>query len=175
MTRVETSNICFGCRVAGVILHDDYVLLQGEPRGAFWTLPGGSVELLESSHDALKREMQEELGVDVRIKRLLWIVEQFFISDGKVYHELGLYFLIAPLDAPHLYELDRTFQAIDGVEDEIDIIFQWFKLDDLANVPLYPSFLQAALRALPPIPEHIILPSSDFRGLDATSGFESHH
>ena len=41
-----------------------------------WTLPGGGIELLEPSDKALKREMQEELQVDIRIERLLWVIEQ---------------------------------------------------------------------------------------------------
>ena len=125
MTRFETSNIRFGFRVAGVMFHERCVLLQGEPQGAFWTLPGGGVELLEPSDEALKREMQEELGVEIRLERLLCVVEHFFMSDddGKANHELGLYFLITPLDAPYLYELERTFQAKEG---ERDVIFQWF-------------------------------------------------
>ena len=53
MTRFETGNICFSFRFAGVMLHDGCVLLRGEPRGVFWTLPGGGVELLEPSEEAL--------------------------------------------------------------------------------------------------------------------------
>jgi 8-oxo-dGTP pyrophosphatase MutT (NUDIX family) len=156
LTRFDTSNRRFGFRVAGVMLHERSVLLQGEPQGAFWTLPGGGVELLEPSDEALKREMQEELGVDIRLERLLCVVKHFFVSDddGKAIHELGFYFLITPLDAPYLYELEHTFQAVEG---ERDIIFQWFKLDDLTTITLYPSFLPAALRSLPLTPEHMRL------------------
>lgn len=42
-----------------------------EPRRGYWTLPGGYVELGESAEEAVVREAREELGVDVRIERLL--------------------------------------------------------------------------------------------------------
>src|SRR5215210_6368622 len=42
-----------------------------EPRRGYWTLPGGYVELGESAEEAAVREAQEEVGVEVRIERLL--------------------------------------------------------------------------------------------------------
>jgi 8-oxo-dGTP pyrophosphatase MutT (NUDIX family) len=155
VTRFERGDIRFGARVAGVVLHNQHILLQGEPQGAFWTLPGGGIDLLESSQQALKREMREELGVEIQIKRLLWFVEHFFASveDGKIHHEFGLFFLITFLDASHVYQLETI---IPSVEAGRTIIFQWFKLDDLAHVRLYPSFLSKALLTLPLAPEHLV-------------------
>src|SRR5215218_3374473 len=42
-----------------------------EPRRGYWTLPGGYVELGESAEEAAVREAKEEVGVDVRVDRLL--------------------------------------------------------------------------------------------------------
>ena len=160
MTRFETRNGHFSCRTAAVLLHEDRILLQGEPQATMWTLPGGGIELLEPSDKALKREMQEELHVDIRIERLLWVIEHFFVSDedGKAVHSLGFYYLVTPLDAPHLYHLERTFPSVDG---ERDITFQWFKLDGLPNLTLYPSFLRTALQSLPLTVEHRVIIDDD--------------
>jgi 8-oxo-dGTP pyrophosphatase MutT (NUDIX family) len=147
----------FGCRTAGVLVHQNHILLQGEPQGTFWTLPGGGIELLENSHAALKREMQEELDIDISIERLLWVVENFFVSasDGKAHHEIGWYYLISPYRAPHLYHLEQTFSAKEK-ESKTDIIFQWFKLSDLQNVLFHPQCLKEELKALPVTPKHIL-------------------
>ncbi len=160
MTRFETSKGRFSCRTAAIILHEDCVLLQGEPYARMWTLPGGGIELLEPSEQALKREMREELHVTIRIERLLWIIEHFFVSDedGKEIHALGFYYLVIALDAPHLYHLERTFPATDG---EREIIFQWFKLDSLPKLMLYPSFLRTALQSLPLSVEHRVIIHED--------------
>ena len=157
MTQFKQSDVFFRCRTAGVMIHNGAVLLQGEPQGTFWTLPGGGIELLESSQTALHREMQEELGISIQIERLLWVVEHFFVADTdhKAHHSIGFYYLIKPLAASHLYDLSQVFQSI---EDEgTEIIFRWFQLADLPNIALYPSFLSKALQALPLTSEHIVL------------------
>lgn len=39
----------------------------------YWVLPGGHVDYGEKVEDAIKREMKEELGVMVRIKKLIGV------------------------------------------------------------------------------------------------------
>jgi 8-oxo-dGTP diphosphatase len=61
--------------VAGVIIRGRRALLaQRGPSGSFegrWEFPGGKVEEGESDPDALVREYEEELGLEVRATRLL--------------------------------------------------------------------------------------------------------
>lgn len=171
MTRfISDTNVRFGCRVAAVILHDTYVLLQGEPDGAFWTLPGGGIELLEPSEAALHREMREELSIRIRIHRLLWVVEQFFAGNQGRHHELALIYLAEPVDAPHILER-RTYFAHEGT---VPIIFQWFPIEDLPSV-LYPLFLKnGGLKRLPRTPQKVVeqlilLPSDATRRIGCDS------
>ncbi len=60
---------------ATVVLPRGDAILMGrrtiEPRRGYWTLPGGYVELGESAEEAVVREAKEEVGVDVRVERLL--------------------------------------------------------------------------------------------------------
>lgn len=150
MTRFQSGNVNFGCRVAAVILHKNHVLLQGEPEGTYWTLPGGGIEMLEPTQIALQREMWEELHIRIHIDRLLWFVEQFFEDGGHQHHELALLFYVMPVDAPHLFNLEHTFHAQDGKNT---ILFRWFPLEDLQSITLYPSFLAQDLRNLPQTPQ----------------------
>lgn len=140
-------------RVVGVVAHDGHVLLHRAESDDFWSLPGGRCELLEPSDVALRREMREELGVDVVVERLLWVVENFFPLGGLPHHELGLYFKMAlPPDAP---QLDMTREHR-GQEDDFALVFCWFPLDALETARLYPLFLRTTLRALPETPVHIV-------------------
>jgi len=58
---------------AGALLSDQFgrVLLVEPAHRPYWELPGGSVAIGESPHAATTRELREELGVLVRVGRLL--------------------------------------------------------------------------------------------------------
>jgi hypothetical protein len=92
MITFDRGNVRFTYRVAGVAIRDGKVLAQKSVEGSYCFLPGGRAELRETAGETLRREMQEELHVDVAVGRLLWVVENFFELGGKAFHELGLYF-----------------------------------------------------------------------------------
>jgi len=143
----------FNVRTVGVVIHGDRVLLHRTERDSFWALPGGRVELLEPAADALKRELKEELRVEVHVERLVWMVENFFEHDGKSYHELAFYFLVSLPSGCDLYARAEPFEGEDG---GIRLIFQWFPVDALEDVELYPTFLRSSLTALPASTEHVV-------------------
>ena len=54
------------------ILQGDEILLVRQDYGQrCWSLPGGTVELGESIDEAAVREVKEETGLDVRLKRVV--------------------------------------------------------------------------------------------------------
>ena len=60
--------------VAVVLKQDDKIYTTQRGYGEFkgmWEFPGGKIELGETHEMALKREIQEELGVDISIEELL--------------------------------------------------------------------------------------------------------
>ena len=64
--------------VAAIIHRDGAYFATQRGYGKFegmWEFPGGKIEPGESREDALKREIQEELGVDIYIKELLCTTE----------------------------------------------------------------------------------------------------
>ncbi len=143
----------FSCRVAGVAIEEGCVLLHRALRDDFWALPGGRAELLEPAAATLRREMQEELGIDVEVVRLLWLVENFFEYEDMAFHELGLYFLMqVPPDWPQ-----RTSQAsFAGEENHLPLEFRWFPLASLSEMVVYPSFLRRGLQDLPTTIQHVV-------------------
>ena len=154
MIRFDNGKKCFNYRIVGVAVHKNQVLLHRAEDENFWTFPGGRAELGEPAVETLKREMLEELGIEVEIIRLLWFVENFFTYAGKDYHEIALYFLMRlPADSSQLVQ--PTFQ---GDEEGVKLIFQWFpqQADVLSRLPLLPSFLQTAIETLPESVQHIL-------------------
>ena len=48
---------------------------QGKPYAGYWEVPGGKIEAGESVFAALKRELQEELGIDIESSEELVVLE----------------------------------------------------------------------------------------------------
>lgn len=146
-------DVRFTLRIAGVLVDNGRVLLHRAEGDEFWALPGGRGELQEPAVETLRREMREELDVDVEVVRLLWVVENFFLNSGWHHHELGMYFLMR---APADWLLRHTNGPFLGQEGQVTLVFQWFPLDRLETMRVYPSFLSTSLMSLPPAPQHVV-------------------
>ena len=69
---------------AGVIGNDagDMLLVRrgpGESLSGYWGFPGGKVEFNESEQDCLKRELKEELSIDVIVGKFVY--ESHYVYD----------------------------------------------------------------------------------------------
>lgn len=152
MITFDEGPVRFSNRVVGIALDRGRVLLHRTDDMNYWALPGGRAELMEPSPETLRREMREELDVDVRVDRLLWIAENFFTDGPRQYHEVGFYFLMhLPPDSP-LRDQTRFY----GHEGHIPIFFEWQPIDSVENLMLYPTFLRTGLKDLPTSTVHIV-------------------
>ena len=73
------------------------VLLQERSDGGQWGLPGGSVEIGESVTDAAIREVHEETGLVVTVRRLVGVYSEPALQvvrypDGNVWHYVNVCF-----------------------------------------------------------------------------------
>ena len=144
----------FNFRVAGLLVHEDKLLVMKDEHQSYFYIPGGRVKIHEQTEEAIKRELLEELTVDVRINRLLWINENFFVEDTlkEKFHEICFYYLLE-LTNDHLLKNGEAF-----VVNENGKIHQyiWTHFDNLSEIELYPLFLKEKIRQLPKQIEHII-------------------
>lgn len=64
-------------RVGALVIVEDRVLLLRQERGGedYWMLPGGGVRFGESLADAVRREVREEVGLDIAVGRPLALLE----------------------------------------------------------------------------------------------------
>ena len=75
--------------VAAIICKDGAYFATQRGYGEFegmWEFPGGKIEPGESAEDALKREIQEELGVDITIDKFLCTTDYDYPSFHLTMH-----------------------------------------------------------------------------------------
>jgi 8-oxo-dGTP diphosphatase len=85
--------------VACIIDEQQRVLLTRrciEPFCSQWVMPGGKIDHGEAMLAALHREVREEVGLEVRVERLIDVYEHLGVGSCRD-HYVILYYLCAPL------------------------------------------------------------------------------
>ncbi len=145
----------FNYRVAGLIIHNEQILIMKDETSPYYYIPGGRVNLHEVAEDAIKREIKEELRIDVKVNRMLWSSENFFVEEtnGETFHEIAFYFLLDLVDTS-LFEKSNPFVLKEGGEQRLR--FYWKPIGELKELYMYPLFLKERILNLPQTLEHII-------------------
>jgi len=125
--------------VGAVILHDDKVLLvrRGKsPSFGKWSLPGGLVELGETTREAIAREIVEECGIKIRVVDVAGVIDRIVTDDaGRVrYH----YVLVDYLAYPESTDVEAGSDAAEA---------QWFSIDRLGELDTTQGLLDMIRRA----------------------------
>lgn len=145
----------FNYRIAGLGFRDGHVLVHRATHESFWTFPGGRAEIGETSAETLQREMVEELGVEVAVGPLLWVVENFFHYEKRDWHELGFYYRMEiPADFP-FHPTDIVHRLTDGGND---LEFKWVEATttSLKALDIPPYFIAEQIETLPETTRHLV-------------------
>ena len=80
--------------VRSICLQNGYLLVEqpSDDPHACYSFIGGELEFGELMESALKREYREEIGLEVKILRYLFVVENRFLFNNKLIHSLEHYF-----------------------------------------------------------------------------------
>ena len=114
-----------------VLPANGHILLARKRGRDYAYLPGGHVEHGEGVRQALRREIQEEIGGEVEVGRFVAALEHSYEKEGQLArHEVNFVFLGRLLG----YNLIRTPQSI-----EPKLEFFWHPVDKLKAVNLQPS------------------------------------
>ena len=143
----ETEAGRFNYRVCAILVDEGRILAMHDERSPYFYLPGGRVRMGERAEDAVLREVREELGIEARIVRPLWLSQSFFNEDvvRVDYHELCLYFLLDISGTDLLSRGDRfRGPELRHVHD-----FEWLPFDRLREEYFYPLFLKTEIFHLP--------------------------
>lgn len=126
----------FSCRIYGVMLRGREVLLTRSKfiDREFVNFPGGGVELGEAPIAALKREYQEETGLEIAPKRVLYASEQAHVSTHRPMQIVSIYW--------HVESLGGRLKT-GGNQDDVIGLF-WAPLDAIPTSEMFPSDLEFA-------------------------------
>ena len=137
----------FNCRVCALLLDGERLLAMHDERSPYFYLPGGRVRMGERAEDAVLREVREELGIEAKIVRLLWLDQAFFNEDvdRMDFHELCFYFLMDASKTDLLSRGDRFTRQ----ERHHTHTFEWLPFHRLRDEYFYPLFLKTEIFRLP--------------------------
>jgi mutator protein MutT len=115
--------------VAGIVFRGEEVLVvqrKAAPYAGRWSLPGGAVEVGETLHQAVTREVAEETGLEVEPVRLVGVYDNIVEEGGRIrFHYTLIDFLCRLVGG-------RTHPGSDASEA------RWVSLGDLEGVHLTP-------------------------------------
>ncbi|MFH1551612.1 MAG: NUDIX domain-containing protein [bacterium] len=129
---------------AVVVNQKGQVFMHKRNDNNFWAIPGGKMEIGESISQCCIREIKEEAGIDVTIKKLIGIYTSpkcvFAWKDGKNNKKVCQSFVVA--------FLCRAKQAQVSLNNE-SVAFKWFSPDAvnrLKTLPFVKEIIRDALR-----------------------------
>lgn len=121
-------------KVYCAIENSHLVLLTQDTEGLpGWKFPGGHVENKELLVDGIKREIREEVGLEVDTDGV-FLIEDFFHAKRPDEHHMRFFFRV-----------QKTGGSEKAREGEVGIV-KWFSLDELKQLPeseIYPPHRNA--------------------------------
>ena len=139
--KMKNNDYNFKFRVSGLIIKNNKLLLVDMDDNGFLCLPGGYVELGETTEEAVRRELKEEIQKDVKIEKYLGVVENYFINKySKKMHEISFYYL---MDFVSNDIDDNDFTLVENDKGRtIKIDFKWRDINDLIDFDVRPALLK---------------------------------
>jgi ADP-ribose pyrophosphatase YjhB (NUDIX family) len=127
--------------VGAIVLHQGRVLLvkRGQaPALGLWSVPGGLVDVGETTVDAARREVEEECGLKVRVAGLVGVLDRVTRdADGRVrYHWVLVDYLAFP----------ETNDTITAGSDAAEV--RWVTIDEVERLPITEGLADMIRRAV---------------------------
>ncbi|MDP3804189.1 MAG: (deoxy)nucleoside triphosphate pyrophosphohydrolase [Candidatus Omnitrophota bacterium] len=112
--------------VAGALIEENGKFLVARRKlndsfGGFWEFPGGSVEEGETREEALKREIKEELGLDIKVGKKV-----FEFSGETAHMKINIHLFESKIEAG----LPRAIDCDD---------VRWAGIDELKKLKFIPA------------------------------------
>lgn len=128
---LQTPHGMFNHRVGAFVVCGNEILMQKSSFGFYFPV-GGRIQFGENSVDALKREIKEELNIEVEDFEFAVYAENFFHERGQDFHEVSPYYRIS---------LEEKFTPPTQDVNGKPLVFEWLKIKELPQLNVMPPFL----------------------------------
>lgn len=129
--RIIVDGVKLNVRAGIVIMKDNKILLHKNQNKDNYCLPGGGVHFLESSEEAIIREIKEETGLDIKVEECISTIENMFEKDGIKFHEI--YFIYK---GSFVEDIDTNI-IIDNIEGK-PIKYGFVDIDNIDDYKILP-------------------------------------
>ena len=129
---LDLSGIIINLRVGALIKQDGQILICRLPSEDWWYIPGGRITAGETSLQALRRELSEELEGEYAILGPALSSENFFVLNGQRFQEQCIYYDIE-------WQSDPKCLKVFSHEE-----FRWIPIDTIGQYDVRPAFLAKA-------------------------------
>ena len=122
--------ICNGCLLA---------TKMRDKRGVYYILPGGGQQPGETLEEAVRRECLEEVGIQVKVIRMLYVREYIGKNHNFSKRHAGFH----QIEHVFLCEVEDPSLACPGTEtDNYQIGVSWLALERLGSIRFYPEAIK---------------------------------
>jgi len=120
-------------RVAGIYTENESILLVKHRKFGkeYFLLPGGGQETGETAEEALRREWQEELNIDIQPGKFLFYGESVPKDLEKHKHVVQIVFEVTGYTGQLKLSPDDTLVGV-----------EWIPISDLDKITLYPRCME---------------------------------
>lgn len=132
----KRDNYQFILRTSIVIFNKDMskILLFQVNDKNFYMLIGGKINELETSIEAIKREIKEEVNLDVNNIEFVCLSEEFINAKGYFNHQINIIY-------KGIYNDEIKYEKFIGLEGDW-CHYEWIDIDNIDSYEIYPSIVK---------------------------------
>ena len=137
--RIIVDGVKLNVRSGIIITQGNKILLHKNDEKDNYCLPGGGVHFLESSEEAIIREIKEETGLDIKVNECVSTIENMFEKQGIKFHEIYFIYKGSFVD-----EVD-TSKVLENIEGK-PIKYYFVDIDKIDDYYILPVVTQDIIK-----------------------------
>lgn len=139
---IDVENYKLNVRAAGIIIHNNKLLVHKNINKDHYALIGGRVKIGEDSKTTIQREIKEETGKDIEILKSIATIENFFEMKNSKYHEILFVYQVEFIN-----EEDKKIEySLENIEGKKYQKYVWLDMDKIDEYNILPVSIKKIIR-----------------------------